>query len=179
MSGLKASSKGFGLRGVFENAARSVGLGDGAGVGSAANGNDKAVAPVSVSPARSPKKKRPAPISIRLSDEERARLEQAAAGLSLSAYIRVRLFADDGGGGRGAGRVRRRVRAPVKDEKALAQVLSLLGRSDMFAVLTHIVAALDKGDVALSPATERDLREACVALVSMRKELIKALGLGS
>lgn len=70
-----------------------------------------------------PNDQTPSPFSLRLSFEERAQLERDAAGLSLSAYVRERIF--DGS----KTTPRRRGKFPVKDQKALASVLAMLGQS--------------------------------------------------
>lgn len=77
-----------------------------------------------------------APFSLRLSPEERARLEREAAGLSLGAYIRSRLFGADA-----ASPPKSRGKFPVKDHKALAQAIGLLGQARIASNLNQLARA--------------------------------------
>jgi len=63
------------------------------------------------------------PFSLRLTFEERAALEQSAGNRPLGAYIRSKLFA----GKEKPRKARTRTRKPLKDEKALGELLGKLG----------------------------------------------------
>jgi len=63
----------------------------------------------------------PRPFSLRLSAKQRRDLEVRAGGMPLGEYIRSQLFASD------APRPPSRGPRPVKDHKALAEVLARLG----------------------------------------------------
>ncbi len=115
-------------------------------------------------------KKRPAPISIRVSDEEREALKRAAAGRSVNSYVRERLFSN-------TALARTRGRAPVQDYEALARVLGLLGRSDVYTSLSALVLAIEQQKLAASGDVERDIRHACASVRAIRAELVTALGL--
>ncbi|MGH1403820.1 MAG: hypothetical protein ACRBDL_06215 [Alphaproteobacteria bacterium] len=65
-----------------------------------------------------------APFSLRLSQEERERLKRDAGDQPLGVYIRSLLFDKPD-------KRKRRLKAPVKDQKALAQVLAKLGQADI------------------------------------------------
>lgn len=117
------------------------------------------------------KKRRAPPLSLRLSAEERARLECDAAGLSLSAYIKGRLFGED------APRRITRGKAPVKDHQVLAQLLALLGTSHLANNLNLLARAAHTGSLPVTPDTEEELRQACVAVTAMRLMLMQALGM--
>ena len=67
--------------------------------------------------------RRPPPFLLRLTFEERAKIEHDAAGMSLGGYIRSRLLDPDWIA------PRRRGKFPVKDHRALAQLLAMLGQS--------------------------------------------------
>ena len=111
------------------------------------------------------------PFSLRLTLEERARLERQAAGLSLGAYIRERLL--------GSGETSRRTRGkfPVRDHAALAQVLALLGRSELAASLATLARAASTGSLPVPPETEATLQKACQDVAAVKSMLMKALGI--
>ncbi len=117
------------------------------------------------------KPKQPAPISLRLTHEERAMLEKAAAGMTLSAYIRLRLF------DKNVKPRKTRNKAPVKDHKALAQILALVGQSRVPNNLNQIAKAVHIGVLPLTPEVEADIRKACEEVRQIRDMLIFALGL--
>jgi hypothetical protein len=116
------------------------------------------------------KAKTPAPFSLRLTFEERARLERDSAGMSLGAYIRGRLF------GENVAPRKARGNTPVKDHQALGRVLGALGGSRLSQNLNQLAKAVNTGSLPVTPETERDLREACVAVAVLRAELMRALG---
>ncbi|MCW5698533.1 MAG: hypothetical protein KIT00_01700 [Rhodospirillales bacterium] len=111
------------------------------------------------------------PFCLRLTQEERARLETEAAGMALGAYVRSRLFGED------AGPRRTRNRHPVKDHKALGQVLGELGASRLASNLNQLARAANSGSLPVTPETEAALRDACDAVAAIRADLMKALGL--
>ncbi len=112
-----------------------------------------------------------APFSLRLSPEERALLEQAAAGVSLGAYIRSQLFRNDTQPPRSRGKF------PVKDHKALAQAIALLGQSRIASNLNQLARAAHTGTLPVDGSMEIDLHEAVQAVADIRALLISALGL--
>jgi hypothetical protein len=109
------------------------------------------------------------PISIRLSPEERSLLENAAGKRSLSEFIRERIFAEQ--------TRYRRVRNPKIDARLLAQLLGRLGQSELAANLRKIAWAINAGSVPVTPETEKSLQAASVAVIEMRDQLVRALGL--
>ena len=111
------------------------------------------------------------PFSLRLSFEERAQLERDAAGLSLGAYVRERIFDAS------KATPRRRGKFPVKDQKALASVLALLGQSRLANNLNQLAHAANTGSLAMTPDTEAELMGACRDIASIRHMLMVALGL--
>lgn len=64
-------------------------------------------------------------VSLRLTFEEKARLQTDAADMPVSKYMRWQLFDP------GNPPPRRRGKAPVKDQKASAQAIGLLGKSGL------------------------------------------------
>lgn len=136
-----------------------------AGIAQASGSFQQASRPSAGTPNR-----KPAPFSLRLSAEERAYLEDKAGACPLGVYIRERLLGD---------RVlkRRTSRKPKVDEKQLALVLAELGRSRLSSNLNQLARAVHTGTLPLPHEVERDLREACQAVLAMRDALIDALGL--
>ncbi len=117
------------------------------------------------------RKKYPPPFSLRLTFEERAILERAAGNMPIGAYVRSRLFD-------GAVPLRRaRGKRPVKDQRALGQVLGELGKSRLANNLNQLARAANTGSLPVTPETEKALREACGDVREMRDALICALGL--
>ena len=114
--------------------------------------------------------KYPPPFSLRLTFEERSKLDRDAAGMSLGAYIRERILGDD------VAPRKTRGRFPVKDHQALGRVLGQLGNSHLSNNVNQLAKAVNTGSLPVSPETERDLREACAAIQTMREELLRALG---
>lgn len=120
---------------------------------------------------RSLSPKLPPPFSLRLTVDERAQLEGAAAGMPLGTYIKAKLF-------EGELTPRRRLqRAPVKDHAALAQVLGMLGHMRLANNLNQLAKAVNMGALPLTPEVEEELSTACAAVVAMKMELMRALGL--
>ena len=112
------------------------------------------------------------PFSLRLTPEERAYLEEKAGARPLGAYIRTRLLD-------GRAEKRRPQRKPKIDDKQIALVLAELGRSRLSSNLNQLAKASNCGTLDVSSEVERDLQAACHAVVTMRDNLIAALGLGA
>lgn len=110
-------------------------------------------------------------ISVRVNREERTRLEREAQGLTLSAYVRQRLLGDGGAPRKTRGKY------PNKDQKALARVLGLLGRSDIYNNMHRLLLAVEEGRVILEADLENELRQSCADVTAMRQDLMAALGL--
>lgn len=117
-----------------------------------------------------PRKKRPAPISLRLNDQERAALTAAAADMPLGTYIKAKVFDGD------LKPRRTRGHHPVKDHKALAQALGLLGNLRLANNLNQLAKAANMGALPLSPEVEEELMTACAAVLAIRMEIMRALG---
>jgi hypothetical protein len=115
--------------------------------------------------------RREAPFSLRLTFEERRRLESAAGNLSMSAYIKSLLFADD------APVYRARAKTPVKDHKALAEVLACLGASRIANNLNQLAKAANSGSFYFDRETKAQISAACRDVQVMRQLLMQALGM--
>jgi len=120
----------------------------------------------------SAKRKRPAPFPIRLSPEERARLESEAGNRPLGTYIRAKLLEDGEA-------TRRSARTPPIDYALLAQLLSMLGESELSNSLCLMAVAAEAGRLALKEEERAALHEACTEVRHMRALLVHALGLKS
>ncbi|MBX2805342.1 MAG: hypothetical protein KTR19_05175 [Hyphomicrobiales bacterium] len=118
------------------------------------------------------KTKRPPPLSLRLTPDERRQLEDKAAGMSLGGYIRACLFSRNGPGIKN----QTCTKTPVKDHKALAEVLAKLGASRFASNLNQLAKAANMGALPLSPEVEEELMATCAAVIAIRAELMKALG---
>lgn len=121
-----------------------------------------------------PSQKAPAPFSLRLTPEERRRLEVQAAGQPLGAFIRERLL----GGNADMVPVRRtRGRFPVKDHRALGQLLARLGESSLASNVNRLARAANSGFLPVTPDTEEALRSAAADIRVMKRLLMDALGI--
>ena len=119
------------------------------------------------------KKSRPTPVSVRFSNEEREQLNKDAKGQSLNSYIKSRVFDE------AVPRKRKYNANPVTDMQLLSQTLSALGRTEVFATLSAIIEQLENGSLVLTPETEEQINVACLCVINMRNDLVKALGLRS
>lgn len=115
--------------------------------------------------------RRPAPFSLRLTAQERERLLAQAGGTPLGAFIKSRLFAGD------APVKRSRNRAPVREERALAQVLARLGASRLASNMNQLAHAANTGSLFCDDEVTGQLLAACADIKSMRAMLVSALGL--
>ena len=93
--------------------------------------------------------------------------------MCVSAYVRNCLFGKD------ASPRKTRLRAPVKDQEALAQVLGLLGQTHFANNLNQIAREANCGSLLMDEQTETELKMACAHVAWMRLKLIEALGLKS
>ncbi len=112
------------------------------------------------------------PFSLRLTFDERAALEQSAGTRPLGAYIRSKLF----GGKEAPRRKRTRTRKPLKDEKALGELLGKLGESRLASNINQLAKAANSGSLPVTPDTEKALQDACDDVRAMRILLMQALG---
>jgi hypothetical protein len=115
--------------------------------------------------------KREAPFSLRLTFEERNKLRHAAGDMPIAAYIKSLLFADD------APVYRTRGKSPVKDHKALAEVLACLGASRIANNLNQLAKAANSGSFYFDRETKAQISAACGDIKVMRQLLMGALGM--
>ena len=117
------------------------------------------------------KKKHPPPFSLRLTLEERQQLERQSGTTPLGAYIRERLF------GSAAEPRRTRGKFPVKDHKALSQLLAQLGKSGLGATLRQLARSASSGSLPVTPETEAAICQANTDIAAMKRLLMAALGI--
>ncbi len=91
--------------------------------------------------------------------------------MSLGGYIQSRLFDS------GSPPPRQRGKNPVKDHKALAQALGLLGQSRISSNLNQLARSANTGSLPVTPDTEAALMEALNEIHEIRRLLIEALNL--
>ena len=117
-----------------------------------------------------PKAKESSPYSIRLSVDERAYLKQRAGNRPLSAFIRSQLLGNNV-------TERRELRRPQINQTQYAALLANLGASRLSANINQLATHANMGTLDLTPEVERELMDACAAVVEMRKALLMALGM--
>lgn len=120
------------------------------------------------------KRKRPSPFPIRLSEAERTYLEGQAGELSLGSYIRQELLRDFD---QRETRPRRRLHAPTVNQQKISALLAGLGQSRIPNNLNQLAKAANCGTLETSEHVEKQLEEACAAVLAMREALFIALGL--
>lgn len=110
---------------------------------------------------------------MRLTLQKRQKLERLAndAGMSLAGYVKYCIF------DMGASVPKARGKNPSKDEKALAQILAMLGQSKIANNLNQLAEAAESGSLPVNLDTETAIKVSCAAAIEMRSLLIKALGL--
>ena len=90
--------------------------------------------------------------------------------MPLGAYILKKVF-------NGEAAPRRRSKTPVKDHKALAQVLGKLGQSRLSSNLNQLARSANTGSLPVTPDTEAALLEAVAEIREIRRLLLQALNL--
>ncbi len=109
------------------------------------------------------------PVSIRFTDAERQRLTREAGSRPLGTYIREKLLG-------AADTPRSPVRAPARDAELLGRILGQLGQSEIAASLNRLAQAATNGSLPVTPEVEDEIRCACAAMLDLRVQLLRALG---
>tara|TARA_B100000953_G_scaffold206126_1_gene170060 strand:+ start:254 stop:685 length:432 start_codon:yes stop_codon:yes gene_type:complete len=112
------------------------------------------------------------PFCLRLTPSERSFLEHHAGSRPLGKYMRYVLLGDNV-------TPRRKQRKPKIDEKLAAALLSEIGQSHIPSNLNQLARHANMGTLDLPDEVERQLQEACAAVLAMREALFVALGLQS
>ena len=119
-------------------------------------------------------RKRPSPFPVRFSEAERACLERQAGDLTLGSYIRQELLK---GFDQRETRPRRRLHAPTVNQKKVSALLAAMGQSRIPNNLNQLAKAANCGTLETSEEVQKQLEEACAAVLAMREALFIALGL--
>ncbi len=127
--------------------------------------------PVSQQRGNPKKDKTLSPVTLRLTRDEILKLNNLSKGMSRSAYMRKCLF------GRDAAPRKVRTRVPVGDQKALAQILGLLGQTRFANNLNQLAHHANCGSLLMDEQTENEIKMACAHIAWIRVKLIEALGL--
>ncbi|MEM8749940.1 MAG: hypothetical protein AAGF28_06530 [Pseudomonadota bacterium] len=115
-------------------------------------------------------KKKYGTFGLRLKPEERAELERQAGTMPLGTYIKSQLLDSE------LGIQRRDVRRPVADQQALAQLLGLIGHSDVGARLNALSEAVENGSLVVDDEAQEAILSACAEIHAMHAMLLRALG---
>lgn len=108
------------------------------------------------------------PFPIRLTAAERQDLELQAGSQPLGTYIKSVMFDD--------GAQRRAPRRPVGDQASLAQLLGMLGQSNVAQRLEYLAEAVKSGSLLLDDETSEAIQSACAEVHAMHALLMHALG---
>lgn len=109
-------------------------------------------------------------LTVRFTGEEYALLEAKAGSRPVSTVLRELVLAE------AATKRRAAVREPIKDHLALAQVLALLGQSDIVREFKHAGRQVEDGVLAATGDTHRAIDEAQATLGDIHRLLMRALG---
>ena len=109
---------------------------------------------------------------IRLKPSELALLKKWAdyLGISVSELIRRRTLGDYEA-------PRRKNRRPSRDDKMLSKLLGTLGQSRLASNMNQIAKAANLGALPVTDDLIAELTQACFDIQTMRRELIRALGI--
>lgn len=105
-------------------------------------------------------------LSVRLTPEERLELERRVDGERLSRYVRRKLLGHE---------ISKRQHAPNQVE--LAQMLALLGRSDLGPSLKALADMAERGGFADDKQVAADIQAARAELAEIKSLLMRALRL--
>ncbi len=111
------------------------------------------------------------PVSVRLTEQERALLERVAAKQSLSSFMRECALMQAGQ----APKPRKEQQRPTEQKVQLAQILALLGASDIFRSMSTFAKLSEQGALPLSEETESQIQNACSNIKQIKTLLMRAL----
>lgn len=108
--------------------------------------------------------------SFRLTPSEKTRLKEKAGRLPVSVYIRQCTLGEDAA-------PRRKLHHPSVNQKAIAQLLGVLGQSRLASNMNQIAKAANMGALPVTDDLMVELTQACADIAAMRQGLITALGI--
>lgn len=109
--------------------------------------------------------------ALRLSPDERRELERQAGSTPLGTYIKSCLLNSDT-------TPVRRARRPVVDQASLAQLLGMIGQSNVGDQLRALSEAVENGSLIIDDDTKLVIHSACAEIHAMHGLLMRALGFG-
>jgi hypothetical protein len=115
------------------------------------------------------------PMSFRVTEDEREQIRQDAGQVAVSSYIRNKLV-----GNKTLERkpqYTQKQTQPAIDHKTLAQLMGLLGQSELATSLIALALAAQSGAMPVTPELTDKLTTACDAVQDMRVLLITALNI--
>lgn len=110
-------------------------------------------------------------LTIRFTGEEYAELKAKAGGTPLASYARRQLLDET------TAKRKSPKNAPIKDHVALAQVLALLGASDLVSTFRDAMRGARDGVVPRSQETDVLLTQIARTLAEIKRLLVRALGI--
>lgn len=111
------------------------------------------------------------PVSVRLTEQERALLENVAGRQSLSSFMRECALMQAGQ----APKPRKEQQRPTEQKVQLAQILALLGASDIFRSMSTFAKLSEQGALPLTEETETQIKTACLNIKQTKTLLMRAL----
>lgn len=112
-------------------------------------------------------------LSVPLTPEQKRELVHRAGRQPLSAYARDKLFAANDNPPKTR---QKRHSAPVKDHRALAELLAKVGRADQASSLRELAHLARLGALPVTPETEAALLAATRDIAAIKSLLMRALG---
>lgn len=109
------------------------------------------------------------PFALRLSAVERLELERQAGSMPLGTYIKSRLLDSNTA-------PVKRTRRPVADQASLAQLLGIIGQSNVGVRLNALSEAVENGSLVTDEETCKAIQAACDEVHIMHCLLMTALG---
>lgn len=110
-------------------------------------------------------------VTLRLSVEDHEFLQSMANGIALSTFIRAKAL------GENLPRRKARSTKSVTDKQALAQILGLLGQSRIANNLNQLAYHANIGALPVDETTRAQINEGYDYVLTIRKTLMRALGM--
>ena len=125
--------------------------------------------------AAKPKPEKTVPLSIRVTSSEKQVLQKKAGTQALSTYVRNQLLGSQTK--TRPARYQKKQRQATLDEKTLAQLLGLLGQSELGTSLLALAMAAQAGNLNVDDELTDRLNKACDDVQTMRETLISSMNL--
>lgn len=112
-------------------------------------------------------------VSVRFTEDEMVHLKRKAGSRSLATYIREATLGDEATSR--PARYERKQRVPDWDHKTLAQMLGMLGKSELVRSMIALALAARACALPVEPGTVEKIKMACEDIQEMRTMLIVVL----